>query len=221
MSKQCADVCQGQHRVGCMGGQRGPWHGGGLRLRGVLHHGVAARAVDGGQALHVVERVTKSGAGGVNLSVLDTDAGSFPRLEVGGGGAVEVVAFDVEAERFAWRDRVLFRGEIELEAFGQEFLDAEGQALRGFLPDEIITKKKHGFGLPFGVWAVKHPGLSKLAKENLDAFASRGVIRPAFIRELQEKWLPENPGYYGEMVWIILMLEQWLQAYAPDWKMEG
>ncbi len=95
------------------------------------------------------------------------------------------------------------------------------EALRGFLPDEIITKKKHGFGLPFGVWAVKHPGLSKLAKENLDAFASRGVIRPAFIRELQEKWLPENPGYYGEMVWIILMLEQWLQAYAPDWKMEG
>ena len=93
------------------------------------------------------------------------------------------------------------------------------EALRGFLPDEIITKKKHGFGLPFGVWAVKHPGLSKLATENLEAFAARGVIRPDFIHELHEKWLPESPGYYGEMVWIILMLEQWLQAYAPDWKM--
>ncbi len=94
------------------------------------------------------------------------------------------------------------------------------EALRGFLPDEIITKKKHGFGLPFGIWAVKHPGLSKLATENLEAFAARGVIRPGFIRELHEKWLPESPGYYGEMVWIIMMLEQWLQAYAPDWKME-
>ncbi|MDD2989327.1 MAG: asparagine synthase C-terminal domain-containing protein [Zoogloea sp.] len=94
------------------------------------------------------------------------------------------------------------------------------EALRGFLPDEIITKKKHGFGLPFGIWAVKHPGLSKLATENLEAFAARGVIRPGFIRELHEKWLPESPGYYGEMVWIIMMLEQWLQAYAPDWKMD-
>jgi asparagine synthase (glutamine-hydrolysing) len=30
------------------------------------------------------------------------------------------------------------------------------EALRGFLPDEIITKKKQGFGLPFGVWANQH-----------------------------------------------------------------
>jgi asparagine synthase (glutamine-hydrolysing) len=94
------------------------------------------------------------------------------------------------------------------------------EALRGFLPDEIITKKKHGFGLPFGVWAVKHPGLRKLATETLEAFGKRGVIRPAFLRELHQKWLPEHPGYYGEMVWIIMMLEQWLQAYAPDWKFD-
>lgn len=95
------------------------------------------------------------------------------------------------------------------------------EALRGFLPDEIITKKKHGFGLPFGVWAVKHPGLRKLATETLEAFGERGVIRPAFLRELHEKWLPEHPGYYGEMVWIIMMLEQWLQAHAPDWRYDS
>jgi asparagine synthase (glutamine-hydrolysing) len=29
------------------------------------------------------------------------------------------------------------------------------EALRGFLPDEIITKKKKGFGLPFGVWTTR------------------------------------------------------------------
>ena len=26
------------------------------------------------------------------------------------------------------------------------------RAMQGFLPDEIINKTKHGFGLPFGVW---------------------------------------------------------------------
>jgi asparagine synthase (glutamine-hydrolysing) len=31
------------------------------------------------------------------------------------------------------------------------------EALRGFLPDEIIVKNKQGFGLLFGVWALKHP----------------------------------------------------------------
>ncbi|MDD3355252.1 asparagine synthase-related protein [Zoogloea sp.] len=95
------------------------------------------------------------------------------------------------------------------------------EALRGFLPDEIITKQKHGFGLPFGVWSVKHPALGKLATDSLESFGSRGVIPPAFLKELHTKWLPEHPGYYGEMVWIVMMLEQWLQAYAPDWRFEG
>src|ERR1700690_1348054 len=29
------------------------------------------------------------------------------------------------------------------------------QALREFLPTVIINKSKHGFGLPFGVWALE------------------------------------------------------------------
>jgi asparagine synthase (glutamine-hydrolysing) len=36
------------------------------------------------------------------------------------------------------------------------------EALRGFLPDEILAKKKQGFGLPFGAWANRHAGLHKL-----------------------------------------------------------
>ncbi|PKO45812.1 MAG: asparagine synthase [Betaproteobacteria bacterium HGW-Betaproteobacteria-4] len=36
------------------------------------------------------------------------------------------------------------------------------EALRGFLPDEVLTKKKQGFGLPFGVWATRHEPLRKL-----------------------------------------------------------
>ena len=95
------------------------------------------------------------------------------------------------------------------------------EALRGFLPDEIITKKKHGFGLPFGVWAIKHPGLRQLATDALASFATRGVMPEGFLREVLDKRLPEHPGYYGEMVWIVLALEHWLQAHAPDWRFEG
>jgi len=90
------------------------------------------------------------------------------------------------------------------------------EALRGFLPDEIITKKKQGFGLPFGVWANKHAGLKALALDSLASLRERGIVRPDFITTLVEKRLPEHPGYYGEMVWILMMLEQWLRKARPD-----
>jgi len=92
------------------------------------------------------------------------------------------------------------------------------EALRGFLPDEIIAKKKHGFGLPFGVWANKHPGLRKLAIDSLESLSSRGIVRPAFIDELVKTHLPAHPGYYGEMVWILMMLEQWMQAHGSRFR---
>ncbi len=95
------------------------------------------------------------------------------------------------------------------------------EALRGFLPDEIITKKKHGFGLPFGVWANSHAGLQTLARDSLRGFAERGVMKPEFVRTLLEVHLPAHPGYYGEMVWILMMLEQWLRHHAPHWKLQA
>ena len=86
------------------------------------------------------------------------------------------------------------------------------EALRGFLPDEILTKKKQGFGLPFGVWATKHAALRQFASESLDSLARRGILRQPFIGGLLKEHLPAHPGYYGEMVWILMMLEQWMQA---------
>ena len=94
------------------------------------------------------------------------------------------------------------------------------EALRGFLPDEIITKPKHGFGLPFGVWAIRHPKLSAFAAESVRGLAARGVLRPEFVESLLRDRLPESPGYYGEMVWIAMMLEQWLRHHAPNWRID-
>ena len=90
------------------------------------------------------------------------------------------------------------------------------EALRGFLPDDILTKKKQGFGLPFGVWANQTPALKALARDSLESLAARGVVRADFIQTLLNERLPEHPGYFGEMVWIFMMLEQWLAAKAPQ-----
>jgi asparagine synthase (glutamine-hydrolysing) len=92
------------------------------------------------------------------------------------------------------------------------------EALLGFLPDEILAKKKQGFGLPFGIWANQTPGLKALAKDSLESLAARGVVRADFVHILLTQRLPEHPGYFGEMVWILMMLEQWLQVHAPSFK---
>jgi asparagine synthase (glutamine-hydrolysing) len=85
------------------------------------------------------------------------------------------------------------------------------EALRGFLPDAIIAKKKHGFGLPFGVWLRGHPALRDFAVQSIRDLAPRAIVRREFVDRLLGELLPAHPAYYGEMVWILMILEQWLQ----------
>lgn len=83
------------------------------------------------------------------------------------------------------------------------------EALRDFLPNEIITKQKHGFGLPFGVWLQNHKPLKTLATDSLSDLKARNIIRADFINKLLEQHLNEHAGYHGTMVWVLMMLEQW------------
>lgn len=83
------------------------------------------------------------------------------------------------------------------------------EALRGFLPDDIITKQKHGFGLPFGVWLQKHKPLQQLASDSLTDLKKRKIVRSDFIDTLVGQHLAEHAGYHGTMVWVLMMLEQW------------
>ena len=83
------------------------------------------------------------------------------------------------------------------------------EALRGFLPDEILTKPKHGFGLPFGVWLQTHRPLQEMARDSLSGLSRRGIVRAAFTDKLMSRHVAEHAGYHGTMVWVLMMLEQW------------
>ena len=85
------------------------------------------------------------------------------------------------------------------------------EALRGVLPNEIITKQKHGFGLPFGVWLTQHPALKQLATDSLHDLKARKIVRADFIDNLVDVHLREHAGYHGTMVWVLMMLEQWFR----------
>jgi asparagine synthase (glutamine-hydrolysing) len=86
------------------------------------------------------------------------------------------------------------------------------ESLRGFLPDEIIAKKKQGFGVPFGAWLLSHEKLRARADDALRALSVRGVLRSGFRDELLAQTASGHAGYYGAMVWVLMVLELWLQA---------
>ncbi|MCK9259294.1 MAG: asparagine synthase C-terminal domain-containing protein [Azoarcus sp.] len=90
------------------------------------------------------------------------------------------------------------------------------EALRDFLPPEIISKKKQGFGLPFGQWALKHRPLEELARASAVPLVEQGILRQDFVDALFKTHLPAFPGYYGEMVWIMMMMGQWLEHHAKS-----
>ena len=91
------------------------------------------------------------------------------------------------------------------------------EALREFLPDVIIKKKKQGFGLPFGVWAAQNSALKALAEDSVRGLVERKILRADFVDALFSRYLNEHPAYYGEMIWISMMLEQWLRRDRNAW----
>ncbi|MDN5850060.1 MAG: asparagine synthase C-terminal domain-containing protein, partial [Nitrococcus sp.] len=86
------------------------------------------------------------------------------------------------------------------------------EALRDFLPQAVLTKEKHGFGLPFGVWLAQDRRLRELAGDSLMGLKSRDILRTDFLDALLDRWLPEHPAYYGTLVWVLMMLEQWFES---------
>jgi len=88
------------------------------------------------------------------------------------------------------------------------------QALADFLPPAIIKKQKQGFGLPVGLWLAEYAPLKALADDSLSALRARGIVRPDYIDWLRARHAGQHAGYYGVMLWVLVMLEQWLQAHG-------
>jgi asparagine synthase (glutamine-hydrolysing) len=85
------------------------------------------------------------------------------------------------------------------------------KALSDFLPTEIINKEKHGFGLPIGVWIRTKNNLFSFVRETLlnpncsiTPFFKEGLIGNLF--KLHDS---TGAAFYGDIIWLLLMLELW------------
>jgi len=97
---------------------------------------------------------------------------------------------------------------------GTELRHFYKHALKGWLPEATITKRKQGFGLPFGVWMQTYTPLRELAYDNLLKLKNRDFIRPEFIDKAIKMHQSEHAAYYGELVWIFTVFELWMEAHS-------
>jgi asparagine synthase (glutamine-hydrolysing) len=87
-------------------------------------------------------------------------------------------------------------------------------AFKDFLPAAIIAKSKHGFGLPFGVWMRNDRALQAMVADAFAGMRRRQIFAPSFLDDALRLFREEAAaGYYGELVWIVTMLEMWLSSH--------
>lgn len=98
---------------------------------------------------------------------------------------------------------------------GSELRDFYKKACKGFLADETLSKSKHGFGLPFGAWMKDNDNLKNLTVAALTSFKKRNIVKQSLIEQALEAHNSVHTGYFGELIWIMVVLELWLQKEEP------
>lgn len=89
-------------------------------------------------------------------------------------------------------------------------------AMKDFLPQATLQKSKHGFGLPFGLWLKDYKPLHDLAYDSLEKLKSRHYFNSKFIDKARKLHESTHAGYYGELIWIMMMLELWISNHHDN-----
>jgi asparagine synthase (glutamine-hydrolysing) len=98
---------------------------------------------------------------------------------------------------------------LKLKAFEKRYIFKK--AMKSILPHEILYKKKHGFGVPLGLWLLKDRQMNELLRDVLCDVRTRqrGYFRSSFYDQLLLQHGGEHTGFYGEILWYLLVFELW------------
>jgi asparagine synthase (glutamine-hydrolysing) len=84
------------------------------------------------------------------------------------------------------------------------------RAMQGFLPDEILNKTKHGFGLPYLDFMNAHAPLRDLVCDSLSALKTRRYFRADFLERLIARARAGQMSGHETVAWDLIVLELWL-----------
>jgi asparagine synthase (glutamine-hydrolysing) len=89
------------------------------------------------------------------------------------------------------------------------------QAFKDFLPQEIIHKTKHGFGIPVVRWMMRPGRLNEMLKDALfdGKLAQRGLFKKGFVESLYKRAEQDKSTYFGSYLYYTFFLELWLREH--------
>ena len=110
----------------------------------------------------------------------------------------------------------------ELKVNGRQKKWILREALRGWLPDDVLDRPKQGFSVPVGDW-FRGDLRAHVREVLLDPGAlDRGYFQPDAVRAIVDR---QASGFDSDSkrVWALFMLEQWHRAFADGqpWAMEA
>jgi len=147
----------------------------------------------------------------IKITLGDNDLPKVVRTAQLAGLSVRFPYLDPQLADFSGR----LPAKMKLRGFEKRYLFK--QATRNLLPEKILKKKKHGFGLPIGHWVKADPKLRGWAEEILHdpRTYQRGYFQRDFVDRLFREMDQDNSStFFGDMMWIFLMLELWHRRHV-------
>jgi len=77
------------------------------------------------------------------------------------------------------------------------------------LPEEIITRKKQGFVLPYDHWLRNE--LSTFCKQKIESLANRPLFNHNAVHNFWQQYVERKGNIRWTDIWILIVLENWLQ----------
>ena len=141
----------------------------------------------------------------LKLAVGDNDLFKVNRMAESQGIEVRYPFLDKQVAMVAAR----IPTRLKLKGWSKRYIFKK--AFAQLLPEEILRKKKHGFGLPTGEWLRSDSGFRDLSRSLLldSKSIQRGYFKKASLERLFRDHDQEPSGYFGSHIWNFMMLELW------------
>jgi asparagine synthase (glutamine-hydrolysing) len=124
--------------------------------------------------------------------------------------------------RYPFLDRAVaeFSGRIpahlKVKGFEKRYLFK--RAFQNLLPQEVIRKKKHGFGIPVAYWLKSDARMREFSRDILFSARAlgRGYFQKSFLENLIRLHEADDTTYYGDTLWSFLVLELWHRQFVDQ-----
>jgi len=146
----------------------------------------------------------------LKLAIADNDLLKVTRMTEAAGVCVHFPFLDHRLAEFA----ATVPAQIKMR--GRKLRSFFKNAYADMLPREILTKHKHGFGLPIPVWLRTDKALNDMMHDLVlgPQTIQRGFFRKHILEQLVENHKTDETSFYGTMLWNVMMLEAWLRQQA-------